>query len=58
MCAKTQEGKTLYHRSTTKSEAIQREIYQSLGLNSQILKAKKTVTVHIPHCSQKDQVRN
>jgi transposase len=43
MCAKTQEGKTLYHRSTTKSEAIQREIYQSLGLNSQILKAKKTL---------------
>jgi len=41
ICAKTQGGKTLYHRSTTKAEKLQREIYQALGLNTQILRAKK-----------------
>ena len=43
MRAQTQEGKTLYYRSTTKIEALQREIYQALSLKPQILKAKKTV---------------
>jgi len=41
--AKTQEGETLYHRSSTKAEGEQIEIYKALGLSSQILKAKKTV---------------
>lgn len=41
MCAKTQGGQTIYHRSTTKAEALQREIYQALGMNTQILRAKK-----------------
>ncbi|MEI6242218.1 MAG: IS1634 family transposase, partial [Chlamydiota bacterium] len=35
--AKTQEGKTLYHRSTTKAEGEQVKIYKALGLSSQIL---------------------
>jgi hypothetical protein len=29
--AKTQEGKTLHHRSTTKAEGEQLKIYQALG---------------------------
>ncbi len=37
--AKTQEGKTLYHRSTKKAEGEQVKIYKVLGLSSQILKA-------------------
>ena len=41
--AKTQQGKTLYHRSTTKAEGEQVEIYKALGLSSQILKAQKTI---------------
>jgi transposase len=41
--AKTQEGKTLYHRSTTKAEGEQVKIYKALGLSSQILKAQKTI---------------
>jgi transposase len=41
--AKTQEGKTLYHRSTTKAEREQVKIYNALALSSQILKAKKTI---------------
>ncbi len=41
--AKTQEGKTLYHRSTTKAEGEQAKIYKALGLSSQILKAQKTI---------------
>lgn len=43
MRANTQEGKTLYHRSTTRIEAFQREIHQALGLKVQILKAKKSL---------------
>jgi transposase len=43
MQAKTEEGKTLYHRSTTKAEGEQKEIYRALGLSSQILKAQKTI---------------
>ena len=41
--AKTQEGQTLYHRSTTKAEGEQVKIYKALGLSSQILKAQKTI---------------
>ncbi len=41
--AKTEEGKTLYHRSTTKAEGEQVKIYKALGLPSQILKARKTI---------------
>jgi len=41
--AKTQEGKTLYHRSTTKAEGEQVQIYKALGLSSQILRAQKTI---------------
>jgi transposase len=43
MQAKTKEGKTLYHRSTTKVEAHQSKIYKILGVSPQILKAKKTI---------------
>ena len=43
MRANTDEGKTLYHRSTTKAEANQSLIYKTLDLSSQILKAVKTV---------------
>jgi hypothetical protein len=41
--AKTEEGKTLYHRSTTKAECEQMKIYKALGLSTQILKAQKTI---------------
>jgi len=41
--AKTQNGKTLYHRSTTKAEGDQIEIYRALGLSPQILKAEITI---------------
>ena len=43
MRANTDEGKTLYHRSTTKAEGNQPQIYKALGLSSQILKATKTL---------------
>ena len=43
MQVKTEEGKTLYHRSTTKAEHHQLKIYQNLGISPQILKAKKTI---------------
>lgn len=43
MQAKTEDGKILYHRSTTKAEGEQMEIYKALGLSPQILKAKKTI---------------
>ena len=43
MRANTDDGKTLYHRSTTKAEENQKMIYKSLNLSSQILKAAKTV---------------
>jgi transposase len=43
MQAKTEDGKTLYHRSSTKSEGEQKEIYQALGLSSSILRSKKTI---------------
>lgn len=41
--AKTEEGKMLYHRSTTKAEGEQIKIYQALELSPQILKAQKTI---------------
>ena len=43
MQAKTKEGKTLYHRSSTKAEGEQKEIYKALGMSSQILKAHKII---------------
>src|SRR5574338_37016 len=42
MHAKTEEGKDLYHRSTTKANDEQKEIYRALGMSPQILKAHKT----------------
>lgn len=41
--AKTEEGKTLYHRSSTKAEGEQKEIYKALGISPQILIAYKTI---------------
>lgn len=43
MQAKTQDGKTLYLRSTTKAEGEQTKIYRVLGLSTSILRSKKTV---------------
>jgi transposase len=43
MSAKMQDGRTLHHRSTTKTEGRQREIYKALEITPQILKARKTV---------------
>ncbi|HSN65184.1 MAG TPA: IS1634 family transposase [Fusibacter sp.] len=43
MQAKMEDGKTLYHRSTTKSEGEQKGIYRALGISPQILKAHKTI---------------
>ncbi len=43
MRAQLQDGKILYHRSTTKAEEHQSQIYKALGLSSQISKAKKTI---------------
>lgn len=43
MQAKTDDGKTLYHRSSTKAEGEQKEIYRALGISSQILKAHKII---------------
>lgn len=39
--AKTKEGKTFYHRSSTKAEGEQKEIYKALGLSSSILRSEK-----------------
>lgn len=43
MQAKTKEGKILYHRSSTKAEGEQKEMYKALGIPPQILKAHKTI---------------
>jgi transposase len=43
MHAKTKEGKDLYHRSTTKANDEQKEIYRALGMSPQILKAHKAI---------------
>lgn len=40
---KTPEGKMLYHRSTTKAEGEQIDIYKALGLSSSILRSHKTI---------------
>ena len=40
---KTEDGKTLYHRISTKAEGEQKEIYRALGISPQILKAHKTI---------------
>lgn len=38
----TQDGKRLYLRGTTRAEQTHRQIYDALGLSSEILKTKKT----------------
>jgi len=43
MQAKTEDGKVLYHRSTTKAEGVQKEIYRALKISPQILKAHKII---------------
>jgi transposase len=43
MQARMEDGKTLYHRSTTKAEGKQKDIYRALGISPQILKAHKTI---------------
>ena len=43
MSAKTEKEEVLYHRSTTKAEESQREIYKALDISPQILKAKKVL---------------
>jgi len=43
MQAKMEDGKILYHRSTTKAEGDQIIIYRGLGLSSSILRSKKTI---------------
>lgn len=43
MQAKTIDDKTLYHRSTTKAEGDQIEIYRALNIPSSILRSKKTI---------------
>lgn len=42
MQAITEAGKIFYHRSSTKAEGEQKEIYRALGITPQILKARKT----------------
>jgi len=41
--AKTEEGKVLCHRSTTRAEVEQKKIYTALNMTPQILKARKTI---------------
>ena len=43
MRAKTEDGKALYHRISTKAREEQKAIYRALGLSPQILKAHKTI---------------
>jgi transposase len=43
MQAKTEDGRTLYYRSSTKAEGRQKEIYRALGLPPSILRSKKTI---------------
>ena len=43
MQAKMEDGKTFYHRSTTKAEGEQKDIYSALGISPQILKVHKTI---------------
>lgn len=44
MQAKTEKGNTLYHRSSTKAEGEQKQIYRALGLSSSILRSQKVFT--------------
>lgn len=44
MRAQTKEGATIYQRSTTKAEEAQRQIYHALGMTTQILKTRQTLT--------------
>ena len=41
--AKTDDSKTLRHRSTTKLEPDEAQIYKALGISPQILKACKSI---------------
>jgi phage anti-repressor protein len=41
MRAKTEEGKTLYHRSTTRAEVDQNNIYKALEMTPQFSKQEK-----------------
>lgn len=43
MQAKTEDGHTLCHRSTTRAELEQKKIYTALNITPQILKAKKAI---------------
>ena len=43
MQAKTEDGKILYCRSTTKAEGEQIAIYKALGISTSILRSKKTL---------------
>lgn len=43
MQAKTEDGNTLFHRSTTRAEFEQKKIYTALNITPQILKAKKAI---------------
>lgn len=43
MQAKTEDGNTLCHRSTTRAEFEQKKIYTALNITPQILKAKKAI---------------
>ncbi len=41
--ANMENGRILYHRSSSKAEGEQGELYKALGLSSQILGARKTI---------------
>jgi hypothetical protein len=43
MKAALEDGRTLYHRSSTKAEGEQIDLYFALGLSSQILGARKII---------------
>lgn len=43
MQARNDQGKILYHRSTTKAESNQREIYRAMNLSPQILQTKSVL---------------
>jgi transposase len=43
MSAKIEDGRILHCRSTTQAEGRQREIYNALGVSSQILQTRKTI---------------
>ena len=43
MEARTEDGRTVHHRSTTKAEGEQKEIYKALEMSSSILRAKKII---------------